>query len=456
MKTKLLLLLVCTIHVHSYTQVFGPEHLINENVTSFFLTADLDSDGDMDLIYPNDDIIWLENDGTGNFILMHTIFVGTYFLDIVYTSDIDLDGDIDVLSTSSSSFGDYISWYENLDGSGNFGPEQIITTDVDAETAIHTADLDGDGDPDVLSVSFQTIAWYENTDGLGNFGSQQIISIVPQFPKGVFGVDIDMDGDNDVLTYSASTVTEDISWYENDGTGNFGPQKIITTEVDGIASVHHIDLDGDNDIDILSASLVDRKIAWYENDGNGNFGPQLLIETETYDPHQVHSGDIDLDGDMDVFAAFEESITWYENTDGLGNFGEQQIITEDGRALFILPSDLNGDSDVDLIASIVYIWTGKLVWYENLTILNTNENSLADISVYPNPSSGIFNVQSDITVTEIEIYNSLGQLVQLISNHQHQGRTANTIDISSVSPGMYFLIIRANDGNIGYSKILKE
>ena len=41
--------------------------------------------------------------------------------------------------------------------------------------SVFAADVDGDGDLDVLSASQgdDKIAWYENTDGAGSFGSQQ-------------------------------------------------------------------------------------------------------------------------------------------------------------------------------------------------------------------------------------------------------------------------------------------
>ena len=60
----------------------------------------------------------------------------------------DGDGDNDVLSASSSD--DKIAWYEN-DGMGNFGAQQIITTAVIYATSVYASDLDGDGDIDVLS-----------------------------------------------------------------------------------------------------------------------------------------------------------------------------------------------------------------------------------------------------------------------------------------------------------------
>lgn len=62
--------------------------------------------------------------------------------------------------------------------------------------------------------------------------------------------------------------------------GNFGPQQAITTQANGASSVHAADLDGDGDLDVISASRHDSKVAYYLNtDGLGSFGPQLIITT---------------------------------------------------------------------------------------------------------------------------------------------------------------------------------
>ncbi len=119
----------------------------------------------------------------------------------------------------------------------SFGPQQVITTQADGAPRVYAADLDGDGDPDVLSASVldDKIAWYENLDGLGTFGPQQIITTQADWANSVFAADLDGDGDPDVL--SASMDDDKIAWYENlDGLGTFGPQQVITTQAVGASN----------------------------------------------------------------------------------------------------------------------------------------------------------------------------------------------------------------------------
>ena len=148
---------------------------------------------------------------------------------------------------------------------GNFGPPQIIAPTALATVSVFAIDLDGDDDIDVLSAApaADRVSWYENLDGQGNFGPENIITNSVDGPNAVFSADLDNDLDNDVL--SANTIDGEIVWYENDGLGNFGPLQIITTNAPGTLSVFAADLDNDTDIDVLSASQIDNKIAWYEN-----------------------------------------------------------------------------------------------------------------------------------------------------------------------------------------------
>jgi len=315
---------------------------------------------------------------------------------------LDGDGDQDVLSASRND--DKIFWFENEDGLGDFGTEQIITTNTDAPYATYASDIDGDGDLDILSASLQDvkIAWYENEDGMGNFGEQQIIATDTGNPYSVYAADLDGDGDQDVI-YS-SLGFDRIVWHKNeDGLGNFSSELIITNSTDAPSSVYAIDLDGDGDQDVLSASFGDNKIAWYENqDGLGNFGLQQVISLDAMEATSVFATDIDSDGDIDVLSASSED--------------------------------------------------GKIAWYENLGIIESY--SFPDllelkIEVYPNPTTGYLQIESPSVISQIEIYNALGQVVLGNTNQ-------SAIDLRGLANGFYFCKVKSVEGYWGVRKVMRN
>mgnify|MGYP003673268169 CR=1 FL=1 len=205
---------------------------------------------------------------------------------------------------------------------GFLAPQTISSTALGART-VYATDLDGDGDADVLSASLNDgkIAWYENQGG-GVFGPEQVIAATGYSPRSVYATDLDGDGDADVL--SASVTADKIAYYVNDGSGSFSTEVIITTAADGAWCVFAADLDGDGDTDVLSASYADNKIAWYENQGGGVFGAPQVITTSADGASCVFATDLDGDGDVDVLSAsmVDNKIAWYEN--------EQSTATEYG------------------------------------------------------------------------------------------------------------------------------
>jgi hypothetical protein len=75
----------------------------------------------------DDKIAWYENDGQQNFT-SHSITTAADGAESVYAADVDGDGDMDVLSASSND--DKIAWYENL----------LIITDIEAADDIAMPD----------------------------------------------------------------------------------------------------------------------------------------------------------------------------------------------------------------------------------------------------------------------------------------------------------------------------
>ncbi len=353
---------------------FGFQNVVAANVERPItaISADLDGDGDFDVITTSgfyNNIVWYENvDGLGDIRNQRTIIRNNGDVSSLHTADLDGDGDVDLLSTSYN--GDKVEWHENLDGLGNFGTPEVISSNTDGAKFVFAADIDGDGDMDVISASSNDdkIAWYENTNGFGDFGLQQVITTSANVANSVFAADLDNDGDLDVLSSSSSD--DKIAWYENEnGLGAFGFQQVITTNANAANLVFAADLDNDGDQDVLSTSRLDDKVAWYQNlDSNGNFGTQQIISVNADGANTVVACDLDGDNDLDVLTSsgFDNKIAWYENTDGLGAFGVEQIVTLNANdARSIVAVDLDSDGDLDLLSSS---WLDdKIAWYKNLS-----------------------------------------------------------------------------------------
>jgi PKD repeat protein len=79
------------------------------------------------------------------------------------------------------------------------------------------------------------------------------------------------------------------------------------------------------------------------------------------------------------------------------------------------------------------------------------ENTLNTVSVYPNPTSGLFTVgltgKNDKNVT-IQVVNTLSSVVFEKSGIEINGSFKTNIDLSEFNNGVYFLIIKNNNGRI--------
>lgn len=322
--------------------------------------ADVDKDGNVDILAASDAddfIAWYPNvDGEGE-------FEGPEFISelgpgarSLMVADVDLDGSLDVLT---ASYIDGISWYQNTNGIGDFDERHIVSTSTRGAWSVFAADLDGDGDMDALSASYldDKIAWYENVDGSGTFGRQQMISrSVASGVRSVQTADVDGDGDLDVL--SASMGDNKIAWYENlDGRGSFGAQRVISLGVDRASSVHATDLDADGDLDILAGGS---DLVWFENtDGRGSFGPRIHLGNGEV----VNAADLDGDGDVDVLSTSFGEVVWYENRNGVGRFGNAQVISDISSSVegSVSAVDFDGDGDLDVLSG-----GNEIAWHENL------------------------------------------------------------------------------------------
>tara|TARA_B110000116_G_scaffold257931_1_gene258575 strand:- start:129 stop:1340 length:1212 start_codon:yes stop_codon:yes gene_type:complete len=346
--------------------------------------ADIDGDGDLDIISASkldDTIAWYENSG-GSFWSASTITTNADGAFSVFAADMDNDGDMDVLS--ASDIDDTIAWYEN-DGAANPSwTASDIDTNADNAKSVFAADMDGDGDMDILSASVNdnTIAWYENDGAADPSWTAEDIATSASGATSVFASDMDRDGDMDII--SASQNDNTIAWYESDGAADPSwTADDIATSASGAQSVFAADMDNDGDIDIVSASDGDDTIAWYENDGAAN--PSWTasnIDTNADGAKSVFAADIDNDGDMDILSASmnDDTIAWYES-DGAANpsWTASNIDTNADSARSVFAADIDGDGDLDIISASYSDST--IAWYETSAIPEFSNIMMPIVSV---------------------------------------------------------------------------
>lgn len=332
--------------------------------------ADLDRDGDLDIVETEsvstttglfDGIYWLENDGDANFS-RHFILLDSYHTHL-RVADLDSDGDVDLIG--QTVIANHLQWYEN-DGRQNFTVHSSLT-DLDGVQDIYVAevadlsDVDGDGDLDVLTVSFEDnkIAWIEN-DGHQSF-LERVITTQATGAVSVTACDFDRDGDMDVVWKSQSS---GLNWSENDGNQTFTHHTISKTSQTFSVQIVPIDLDHDGDLDVLETVEYDQLLVWYENDGQQHFTaqPSLAWRVEAFSV-----ADADGDGDYDVIYAsnYDGGISWLIN-DGSSHFTDLGSLDSRAYTYAVLPGDLNQDGRLDLvIGTQPYQSAFTIGWYVN-------------------------------------------------------------------------------------------
>ncbi|WP_199223386.1 FG-GAP repeat domain-containing protein, partial [Brumimicrobium oceani] len=349
-----------------FTEVMGtPFEEVAEGSIAF---SDVDNDGDEDLLITgkNDSgqpisKLYL-NDGSGLF----TEFVGVPFDGVSFSSiafsDIDNDGDEDVLITGSNNTGQPISKLYANDGAGVFS--ELIGTPFDGvlRGSIAFSDADNDGDEDVLITGEGDLGLiisklYAN-NGLGVFTEVTGTPFMGVRNGSVAFSDIDNDGDEDVLITGENSSSQHISkLYTNDGLGVF--TEVTATPFEGVifSMVAFSDVDNDGDADVLIAganSSFQTSSKLYSNDGSGVFTEVMGTSFEEVGLGSLVFSDVDNDGDEDIFmggflGSFMQSSRLYIN-DGSGFFTKVTGSPFDGVLRgSIAFSDVDNDGDEDVL-----------------------------------------------------------------------------------------------------------
>jgi len=243
--------------VFAYNGTYFPVVKVSGNSTASL--ADIDNDGDLDLITGTSggQIRLVQNNGT-KFIPQFALTSGNYgnLSTSSYScprfADFDKDGDYDVVTGATDG-----KVYLYLNNNGSFTlADWFSTVDIGWTSIPAPVDLDGDGDMDLL-VGAETSANVVFMENVGNNTFTSNPSMITginfgSYNRPSFG-DADNDGDYDLIIGS---LWGDLKYYENTGTATAPVWTNNSTLVAGIemdqnSTPYFADIDGDTRKDLI-------------------------------------------------------------------------------------------------------------------------------------------------------------------------------------------------------------
>jgi hypothetical protein len=266
--------------------------------------ADIDQDGDLDLlvgsmgeVFPNNDrigtVFILENDGNQRFT-KHAVLELTTRVTDVRAGDFNGDGHLDLALAQFGYDQGEVSWLERV---GPWEFRRHVLLDLSGAINIGVADFNGDGRLDIvsnISQQWEEVHYFEN-NGRGGFSRFRVWGSANEDygSSGLVVTDLNRDGRPDVLFTNgdgfgpAATPGprpwHGVQWLENTGGGGFRYRRI--GHLAGAYSPVAVDLDQDGATDVVAVagyadwSNKDRDVIslmWFRNDGRMNFEPRIL------------------------------------------------------------------------------------------------------------------------------------------------------------------------------------
>ncbi|MEO7906677.1 MAG: T9SS type A sorting domain-containing protein [Saprospiraceae bacterium] len=337
------------------------------------------------------------------------------------------------------------------------------------------ADLDGDGDLDIMTGgSVGEFVYIENTgtDSTPAFTSPELnpfgLASTGEFNAPTFA-DIDGDGDLDMMTAGYG----DFSYFENTGTVSTPAFAALQSNPFGLDSIENMnfptfaDLDGDGDFDLMAGGY--HGIFLYcENIGTSispNFAapetnPFGLSSTLYLNIPAV--ADVDCDGDLDIMTTeYYGPFLYFMNTGTASApaYGSPQAdpfgLVSTGNFSFIAFGDLDSDGDYDILSADYYgFYDGNYLYFKNELKTAISPVSLEDdldVMLYPNPNNGQFTIESDLPA-QIEIIDAIGRVVY--AKHYHEGK--EVINLDKEEDGIYAVKVISNGRQIVRQMVVNQ
>ena len=319
---------------------------------SAIAASDVDMDGDNDVVCifkQSQSAILLINDGEGNFDSTVTVGEDLHIPVALCCADLTDDGYPEIIVGNGLS--DDIVYFENNGGASFNQQYNTVTTETDYISTIIAVDMDNDGYNDIISTSKNDnkLAWYRNIEGTGNFSSQYVISDSLSYAFGLSSADFDLDGDIDLVATSPNDNL--IIAYKNDNL-NFSPL-IISSETKEPNSVATGDFNNDGMIDIVSCDSwsagYKNMIYWFIH-GAGTFKVHNI--NKTISSWRLATNDYDSDGDIDIFYSDGSEIRWVVNNNTGNDFSDEHILFQEGYNIYEMKfMDIDNDNRDDLFVA---------------------------------------------------------------------------------------------------------
>jgi len=351
------------------TSAEWPENIVDgdvETVRHFVAVADMDNDGNTDIITasmhqgsaPHEVTVYLNIDEGRRWSKQPISFRGSHSMRLV---DVDGDSDWDVFGANWSGKHQEVKLWENLtcpsDGTG------WVRHVVDGERPwraifVASADIDSDGHIDIVSGGW----WYRNPGQLDGHWQRHRIGGGANNMAAI----VDVDGDNrpDVLatTGKGSNDSADFVLAHNSGAGSFQIQNIARGRGDFLQGVTVGQFTSPGRIQVaLSWHTADMGVQMLTSPARPTEQPwEWSILSRFSQDEALSAGDIDKDGDQEILLG----TVWLRN-DG-ETWSKRRITTFPDAPDRNVLADINGDSRLDAVVGYQAISKpGKLAWYSH-------------------------------------------------------------------------------------------
>ena len=319
--------------------------------------ADFNRDGILDLAIAHSDgtVVLLLGKGDGTFLASPAVATGSLSAFSVATSDLNGDGNQDLVVLVGTASNNVAILLGN--GDGTFQAATLVNANGFPRLAI-VNDFNGDGKPDLAvansNCSFVTCPPGSVSillgDGHGGFGAARTDLATDTDPTYLALADFNGDGKLDMVV--STQVNNDVNVFLGNGNGTF--QNFTTYPVGmGPGFILATDLNGDGSSDLAVVAVCDNDptcqhsaVSILLGKGDGTFSPSVQYRTGKFSDAIV-SGDFNGDGKVDIATSNSGTVSVLLGN-GDGTFRAQKVIAIPNGLGSLVAGDFNRDGKLDL------------------------------------------------------------------------------------------------------------